>query len=161
MRRGIIGATAAVVGTATVTVALIGTAGGSGGRAAALSDKALFATLTGAAEVGNDGQRNAGDRDGKGAASVLVTSSKVCFGIQVSGIARPIAAHIHAASAGRNGPIVVQLRAPNAGNPGTSAGCVNASAAIRNNLKTRPSGAYVNVHTGAFPSGAVRGQLRP
>ena len=161
MRRGIIGATAAVAGAAVVAVALIATAGGSGGRAAALSDKALFATLTGANEVGNDGQRAAGDRDGKGASSVLVTSSKVCFGIQVSGLDRPTAAHIHLSRSGRNGPIVVPLRAPNGGNPGTSAGCVNASATIRNNLKTAPSGAYVNVHTQAFPSGAVRGQLHP
>ena len=160
MRRGIIGSMVAVTGAAVVAVALIGTAGGSGGRAAALSDKPLFATLTGAAEVGNDGQRNAGDRDGKGAASLLVTSSKVCFGIQVSGLLRPTAAHIHSGRAGRNGPVVVPLRAPSAGNPGTSAGCVNVSATIRDNLKTAPSGAYVNVHTQTFPSGAIRGQLR-
>ena len=161
MRRGILGATAAVAGAGLLAVALIGTAGGSGGRAAALSDKALFATLTGANEVGNDGQRGAGDRDGKGAASLLVTSSKVCFGIQVSGLTKPTAAHIHIGRAGQNGPVVVPLKAPSAGNPGTSAGCVNASAAIRNNLKTAPSGGYVNVHTQAFPSGAVRGQLHP
>jgi hypothetical protein len=161
MRRGIIGTTAALVGAGVLAVALIGVAGGAGGRSAALSDKALFATLTGANEVGNDGQRNAGDRDGKGAASILVTSSKVCFGIQVSGLDRPTAAHIHAASAGHNGPIVIPLKAPSAGNPGTSAGCVTVSAAIRNNLKTKPSGAYVNVHTQTFTSGAIRGQLHP
>lgn len=161
MRRWAIGTVAALAATGLGTSALIGTAGGAGGRAAALSDKPLFASLTGAAEIGNDGQRAAGDRDARGAASVLVTGTRVCFGIQVNGLDQPVAAHIHQGRAGVNGPIVVALSAPRAGNIGTSAGCVVASSSVRNAMKGSPSGFYVNVHTRAFPSGAVRGQLRP
>jgi CHRD domain len=155
MRRGIIGTAIVALAAAGIATAMISTAGGAGGRSAALSDKALFATLTGANEVGG------GDRDGKGAANVLVTSSKVCFGISVAGLDRPIAAHIHRGRARQNGAIVIPLKAPNAGNPGTSAGCVTAAANLRNSLKTGASGFYVNVHTRAFGDGAVRGQLHP
>jgi CHRD domain-containing protein len=159
MRRMLIGSVAALAALALGATALIAGAGGAGGRAAATSDKALFATLTGTAEIGNDGQRAAGDRDGKGAASVLVTASKVCFGIQVSGLDKPAAAHIHQARAGQNGAIVIPLKSPSVGNPGAVAGCVSASATLRGKLKSGPSGFYVNVHTQAFPSGAIRGQL--
>jgi CHRD domain len=159
MRRMFIGSVAAVSALAIGATTVIAGAGVAGGRAAATSDKALFATLTGAAEIGNAGQRGAGDRDGKGAASVLVTGSRVCFGIQVSGLDRPVAAHIHQARAGQNGAIVIPLRSPSAGNPGAVAGCVSAAATLRSRLKSGPGGFYVNVHTRAFPNGAIRGQL--
>ena len=161
MSRWTVGISSSLLAAALGATALIASAGGVGGRSAALTDRALFATLTGAAEVGNDGQRNAGDRDGKGAASLLITGNRVCYGIQVNGIGRPIAAHVHRARAGANGPIVVPLTAPRAGNNGFTAGCANASSAVRNAIKGSPTGFYVNVHTAAFPSGALRGQLRP
>jgi hypothetical protein len=155
MRRWVIGTTAAVAAAALGATALIGSAGGSGARSSALSDRALFAGLTGAAE------RPAADRDGKGAASVLVTGSRICFGIQVNGIDRPTAAHIHRGGARVNGPIVVPLRPPSSGNNSASSGCVVVSAANRNAIKRGPAGYYVNVHTSAFPNGAIRGQLKP
>jgi len=155
MRRWVIGTTAALAAAALGATALIGSAGGSGARSTALSDRALFASLTGAAE------RPAADRDGKGAASILVTGSRVCFGIQVNGIDRPTAAHIHRGGSRVNGPIVVGLRTPSAGNNGTSVGCVTTTSANLTAIKRGPTGFYINVHTRAFPNGAVRGQLKP
>jgi CHRD domain len=155
MRRWVIGTTAAVAAAALGATTLIGSAGGSGARSSALSDRALFATLTGAAE------RPAADRDGKGAASIFITGSRVCFGIQVNGIDRPTMAHIHRGGSRVNGPIVVALRPPSTGGNGASSGCVTTSTTNRNDIKRSPAGFYVNVHTRAFPNGAVRGQLKP
>lgn len=120
-----------------------------------------FAVLNGGNEVGATGQAAAGDPDGSGTASVIVRGAgQVCFSILVERLGTPVAAHIHEAVAGANGPIRVMLAAPAAGNPGTSAGCVSGIAAgLLTRLRNTPNLFYVNVHTTAFPDGAVRGQL--
>lgn len=132
-----------------------------GSRTALAQQAQHFAVLSGGNEVGDTGQAAAGDRDGFGTASVVIVGpSRVCFTIVVDQIGRPVAAHIHRGVAGTNGPIVVPLTTPPAGNPGTSSGCVsNIGAALIASLRADPSRFYVNVHTAAFPGGAVRGQL--
>ena len=117
--------------------------------------------LAGGNEVGPTGQAAAGDPNGYGTASVVVVEpTQLCFSIVVDQIDRPVAAHIHRGVAGVNGAIVVPLTAPPAGNPGTSSGCVrNLSASLVTAIRTNPFQFYVNVHTGAFQAGAVRGQL--
>ena len=121
-----------------------------------------FAVLKGGNEVSPTGQAAAGDLNGSGTASVIVPGAgQLCFSITVQRIGKPNAAHIHQADAGRNGPIVVplvpfQARAilarPRAACRGLRLPCSPTSA-------TTPSQFYVNVHTTAFPLGAVRGQL--
>lgn len=119
-----------------------------------------FAVLNGGNEVGPGGQASAGDLNGSGAASVLVRGAGLCFSILVQEIGAPIMAHIHEAEAGTNGPIRVVLTPPAKGNPGTSAGCVGGiGAGLLTRIRNTPNQFYVNVHTGAFPAGAVRGQL--
>jgi CHRD domain len=154
MRRTYIAALAGVAALALGATALIGTAGGEQGRAAATTDVGLVATLTGTAEPGG------GDRDGRGAAYVLVTSTKICYGLVVNSVAKPTAAHIHRGRTGVNGPIVLPLRTPTAGNHGQSGGCVSGTSTLRSQLKSTPTQFYVNVHNTAFPNGAIRGQLR-
>jgi CHRD domain-containing protein len=75
-------------------------------------------------------------------------------------------AHIHKAPAGVNGPIHWDFL--EAGNPVASVsdqpsqlrGVARArAAAVLADLLANPSGYYVNVHSTAFPGGAVRGQL--
>lgn len=121
----------------------------------------LFAVLVGGNEVSNQGQANVGDPDGRGSATInLPSATTLCFAILVTGIDAPVAAHIHQQAAGRNGPIVVTLTPPNAGNPGHSSGCVaNLAPTLLTSITQRPWTFYVNVHTGLFPNGAVRGQL--
>jgi hypothetical protein len=154
MRRMLIGFVAALAALALGATALIGAAGGEQGRAAATTDVGLVATMTGAAEPGG------GDRDGRGAAYVLVTSTKICYGMVVNSLVKPTAAHIHRGRVGVNGPIVLPLRTPAAGNHGQSGGCVSGTPTLRSQLKSTPTQFYVNVHNTAFPNGAIRGQLR-
>ena len=126
-----------------------------GASAASAQEAQLFAVLSGGNEVGPNGQAAAGDLDGTGAAMVsVVAADQLCFAILANNIDPPALAHIHQAPAGRNGPIVVNLLVPN------SAGCVpGLDPALVESIRRTPSEFYVNVHTGAFPAGAVRGQL--
>ena len=122
----------------------------------------LFAVLAGGNEVSPNGQAAAGDPDGQGSATVILhpTTRTLCYGVLVHGIDTPVAAHIHNAPAGRNGPIVVPLTPPAQGNPGNASGCIaNLDPALLAAIEQNPGAFYVNVHTAAFPEGAARGQL--
>ena len=121
----------------------------------------IFAVLLGGNEVSASGQANAGDPDGRGAATLLVHGNgKVCFTIVVTHIGKPIAAHVHAALPGLNGPVIIPLKAPATGNPGTVGGCVDGiSKTLIADLERERGKFYVNVHTTDHPDGAIRGQL--
>ena len=132
-----------------------------GAPAASAQDVQLFAVLNGGNEVGATGLAAAGDADGAGAALVsLVSADALCFTIFVNHLDPPALAHIHQGIAGANGPIVINLVPPTAGELSASAGCVGSiDPVLLESLRRTPTDFYVNVHTGAFPAGAVRGQL--
>lgn len=77
--------------------------------------------------------------------------------------------HIHRGAAGVNGPIVIDPSFPRTDDT-TGSGDLRAQAQIAPDNATAlqavkdilmdPSGHYVNVHTSAFPSGVMRGQLQ-
>jgi CHRD domain len=119
----------------------------------------LFATLLGRNEIGPDGKRRAGDLDGQGGATVVTTGTQLCFAVAVRGIDAPAAMHVHRGRPNVNGPVVVPLTPPASGDPGTSAGCANADGALLREITKHPIRFYVNVHTGDYPDGALRGQL--
>lgn len=101
-----------------------------------------------------------GDLDAFGIASITMPStSTICFSILVERVDPPTAAHIHDGVATVNGAIIVPLAPPGSGNPGTSSGCVATPAGFNKALVKNPAAFYVNVHTGAFPGGAMRGQI--
>ena len=123
-------------------------------------DRPLFATLTGKKEVNQDtGKKNAGDPDGRGSATVLVDGTKLCFAILVKNLDAPAAAHIHRGQPDENGPVVQALTAPSSGDPGASGACIDVTSSLARQVLKNPSRYYVNVHTAAFPRGAIRGQL--
>jgi hypothetical protein len=118
-------------------------------------------TLTGAKEVPGPG-----DPDGRGVAAVKIKAKKssVCVVIKkVVNIDLPsTGAHIHEAPAGVQGPTRLFFAPPMAkkpGKPAKSKACATASTALLNRMLSYPSDFYVNVHTGAYPDGAIRGQL--
>jgi CHRD domain len=125
--------------------------------------KPLFASLSGANEIAQDGKKNAGDTDGTGSFAMSGGGTTICFAYTVSGIETPVAAHIHKAKAGVNGDVVVPLMPPlpTAGDPGTASACLtDLDAAVVSDILAKPGGYYANVHTADFPAGAVRGQLQ-
>jgi hypothetical protein len=172
----------AVVGAAVLAItALAGASSGKGDRNKGRADtpgkgqgkkrakpdqkanRILFARLNGRNEIGPDGRKGAGDPDGRGGFTALVANDEVCFGLTVDNLDAPVAAHIHRGKPKQNGPIVVTLTAPSPGDPGTSSACVppdGGDTAVLQEILAHSNRFYVNVHTGAFPNGAARGQLR-
>jgi CHRD domain len=125
----------------------------------AKQNRALFAVLTGRKEVDANGRRGAGDPDGRGSFTAIVDGNELCFGITVTNLDQPVAAHIHRGRSNQNGPIVVPLTQPSTGDPGASSDCVSVDPALAAAILKNPHKYYANVHTSAFPNGAVRGQL--
>lgn len=120
----------------------------------------LYAQLRGGKEVSPAGRFGAGDLDAYGAFSAVVRSpNRLCYSYEVNNLAAPVAAHIHRGARGVNGPVVVPLRTVGAGAPGATAACATVSATLLTQIRTTPAAFYVNVHTAAYPAGAVRGQL--
>jgi hypothetical protein len=111
------------------------------------------AVLTGANEVGG------GDPDGYGKAEVSVSDGfgQVCWEVHdLRGLDPITAMHIHAGRAGVNGPPVLTLEKSN---EGRWQGCKDGKEWTQNRLQGNPADFYVNVHTTAYPNGAIRGQL--
>ncbi len=119
----------------------------SGGRA-------FQVALTGEAES------PAGDPVGTGTATVRLRAGQgqVCYRLAANNLPAAVAAHVHRGDAGSSGNVVVPLKTPNAA--GTSSGCATASRTLVKAILADPASYYVNVHTGEFPAGAVRGQLK-
>jgi hypothetical protein len=124
------------------------------------SERVLLGVLNGRNEVDAEGDKGAGDPDGRGSASGVIDDGQLCFGLTVKNLAAPTAAHIHRGRKKENGPIVVTLAPPQGGDPGASSGCVPVAAGLAEELLRHPKRFYWNVHTQEFPGGAVRGQVR-
>jgi hypothetical protein len=106
---------------------------------------------------GGSNETPKGDPNGKGTAKFTLNTStgKVCFRLTWSGIGNPVASHIHKGKKGVAGPVVIPLF----GGAPKHSGCVKASKSLVRSIARRPSQYYVNVHTQAFPAGAIRAQL--
>lgn len=116
---------------------------------------------------GTDEVASAGDSDGVGQASItfdLVNSvgnplnqnTQVCWDLFYRGIAAPIFLHIHRGAAGVDGPIVVELPAPNAAD---ALGCRDVQKDLAQEIMADSSNFYVDLHNSEFPGDAVRGQM--
>jgi CHRD domain len=117
----------------------------------------LQASLSGSQETAPGG-----DPNGTGTAKLRLNRAerRVCYTIRVREIDGVVAAHIHRGGRGVAGGIAVDLiGSPRSGT--RFSGCTEdvARSLIREILR-RPRRFYVNVHTGDYPAGAVRGQLR-
>jgi CHRD domain/PEP-CTERM motif len=107
------------------------------------------AFLFGANEVG------AGDPDGSGIGQVAIdnVANTVTWSVLALNIAPVTLAHIHQGAAGANGPVRVDFDAKL-----TGSGLFDADLALI--TPATASGFYINIHTGEFPGGAIRGQLQ-
>lgn len=107
--------------------------------------------------VGAEERPGPGDPDGSGFISLTLNQGQgeICFELTLSGIDPTTAGHIHKAPAGQAGGVFVTLFQGAA--PG--AACVGATKAQIKEIRQNAEMFYVNVHTAAYPGGAVRGQL--
>jgi hypothetical protein len=115
---------------------------------------ALAAATTLTAALSGANETAGGDPDGTGSFTVEIDadSGDFCYTIKAAKIAAPTMVHVHSGAAGADGPPVVTL----------SMGedlCIAAEPDVLRPIVANPAGFYVNVHTGDFPKGAVRGQL--
>ncbi len=142
----------------------------------------FVATLSGNEEV------PARDTQARGLAKIQVSpdGTTLTFRLVVANIQNVVAAHIHVAPAGVNGPVALFLYGPATPGGGRTEGVLSTGTATAANLVGPLSGqplsalvdamtsgnAYVNVHTndgidpantgpGDFPGGEIRGQIRP
>jgi hypothetical protein len=115
------------------------------------AEKVYTVSMTGKAESPK------GDPNGRGTARIKVEASKgeLCFTLSWSGIGNPVAAHIHKGKKGVAGPVVIPLF----GGTAKHKGCVKTSKSLLGKINKNPAAYYVNVHTQAFPGGAIRAQL--
>lgn len=120
---------------------------------------ALFAKLDGEHGPAPDADPDGYGTFAAGFRAINATSTSFCYGYTVFKIGNPTAAHIHQGGPNADGPVKVGLQIPSAGLSGSKAACTTISTTLANQIKANPGGYYVNVHNGAFPNGAIRGQL--
>lgn len=108
----------------------------------------VSASLAATNEVGQPGQVGA---TGSAAITLNQGQGEICFDLEISDVTNPLAAHIHEAPVGVNGPVVVTLAVTD--------GCVSADKDLIKEIRKDPADYYVNVHNATAPAGAVRGQL--
>jgi len=125
--------------------------------------KTLLATTGGRAfniTMTGDVESPSGDPVGTGTATVRLRAGQgqVCYKVAADNLGGPaVAMHIHKGGAGTAGPVVIPLATPGA--DGKAAGCAAVARALVAQILASPAGYYLNIHTAAFPGGAVRGQL--
>lgn len=129
-----------------------------GVAAAEVGGRPVSAELTGAAEVPGPG-----DLDAVGTANITLNQGlgSVCFELSWEDIdGTVVAAHIHSGTADVAGPVVVTLFTGAFDSTDTVGDCVEGvDRALVKAIRQEPTSYYVNVHSDAFPAGAIRGQL--
>ncbi|HUP48043.1 MAG TPA: CHRD domain-containing protein [Thermoanaerobaculia bacterium] len=110
------------------------------------------AAMTGDVEVPNPG-----DPDGVGVALITIDGTTVHYSIVTQNIGPAIGAHIHRGAAGVPGPVVIGFDLSML----TNGSVEGVPQSLIDEIVANPAGFYLNVHTSAFPGGAVRAQLVP
>ncbi|MEA2451682.1 MAG: hypothetical protein QOG04_392 [Actinomycetota bacterium] len=100
-----------------------------------------------------------GDEDGSGRAKITVDDEegKICYRVTFEKIGRAQMAHIHKGRKGKAGDVIVTLWDSSEGSP--ARGCVDVEPAVAERIQNYPRRFYVNLHTKAYPDGAMRGNL--
>lgn len=110
--------------------------------------------MTGAAEVPGPGATSA---SGDATLQVDWAARKLCFAFNTKGLDAITAAHLHQGAAGASGGPVVTFK--KGARSATWEGCADVTPELAAQIIAKPTDYYVNVHTAAFPAGALRAQL--
>jgi hypothetical protein len=120
----------------------------------------LAASLEGRNEVASSNGRSAGSASGQAVALIAIQGDQLTYTLSWRGVDRPASAVIRTGASGVNGPVALRLFSGLRGDRGWVSGKVRISdPALLASLHTDPGGYYVDLDTGRFPDGAVRGQL--
>ena len=155
-RRGV---AAFFVAAMSITLVFALLAGSAGAKKKKTKVYKLEATLIGAVET------PPGDPDGSGSADLKLKTKKgkpkgkVCLESTFQGIDNPVAAHIHPGGPGEIGPPMVPFFEGTTPMPSPIDLCVKAKRGLVKDIGKNPADYYLNLHNGAFPAGALRGQL--
>jgi len=114
----------------------------------------LFVTALGSGVTGG-----AGSSTGSSTGTFVIDTAKgsICYNIKVKGLPGVQLVHIHKGALGADGPVAVGLNAKKFNAKDNT--CITADKAALSDIAKYPSNYYFNVHTAAYPNGAVRGQL--
>ncbi|AKH41195.1 hypothetical protein FHS61_001721 [Altererythrobacter atlanticus] len=122
---------------------------------------ALALTTTATAQQSKNPVLSATIDDGVGSghftAVIDQEAGQMCYMLNIATHEAATGAHIHAGAKGERGDVVIPLATPV---DGASGDCVDIGAEMAQALIAGPGNYYVNIHTGSFPQGVVRGQLR-
>ncbi len=116
-------------------------------------------TMTGANEVPGPG-----DPDGSATGTLTVNpgTNTLAWNFTYSNLDALTGFHIHTGAVGVSGGVFVGLGTATTGGPNTLVNSVaNQTNATINSLLATPESFYLNLHTTAFPGGAVRQQILP
>lgn len=132
--------------------------GGGAGEDEGLGDAVLASDLDGDAPVPGPGQT-----DATGRFEAELVDGTLCVDMVVTGLDSAVTeAHLHSGRAGEEGPVIIDIGLPSSTSDGTSTWsdvCTGVADDVIEDLADAPELANVDVHTGSFPGGAVRGQL--
>lgn len=122
--------------------------------ALAVSSPALAGTTVLTATLNGANETAGGDPDGTGRFTVEIDpdAGDFCYTLKADKIDKPTMAHVHAGAAGADGGPVITIDV-------ADDLCIAVEPDTLKPILENPAGFYVNVHTAAFPKGAVRGQL--
>lgn len=112
------------------------------------------ASLFGENEVDHEGAGK--DAGGDFTGEIDMGKGTLCYYLEFYGLDEVTAAHIHKGDEGKNGPPVVVLQTEGAD---TDEVCLEVEPELLGDIMKNEGRYYVNVHTAAYPAGAIRGQL--
>jgi len=118
------------------------------------AQRSMAGTLRGYRQVGSPG-----DPDGDGFGVATFADGMGHFYFSAGNVASPTAAHIHMGTALETGGVVVDSEAAFSGETSVTTVAVDQDTAAM--ILASPGDFYFNIHNTDFPSGAIRGQLRP
>lgn len=91
--------------------------------------------------------------------------SQICYEFVIYGLDgaegrdKAVTADVHRGARGASGPVVVDLLVPFDSEPFFPTGCRPTDSNVISQIAAEPSAFYIEVHSRAYPNGAVRGQL--
>ncbi|MBX7531813.1 CHRD domain-containing protein [Qipengyuania sp. 1XM1-15A] len=119
--------------------------------ASAQSGSVLSANLYGEDVVGGGaGEEAYGDFN----AYAEPAAQSLCYYLEAKGVGEVTSAHVHSGKRGKNGRELVALQMS-----AMDETCTGVSGETIDAMIARPADYYVDVHTDAYPRGALRGQL--